>query len=158
MTTTQEPIIGTIYQSFSEYAERDDTPSPRTIKRALAKGEIPGAERDGQGRWRIPYDAVRTVPETFTLASPPVSKELAVRTEPILTLTTLTEHRPAELVNPELVDRLPTFLTVPQAAYLLEISEGTIMNKGNRKYFRLRKIDRKLHMPLSRVKKLRGIR
>lgn len=137
-----------IYQSLQEYATTHSL-SERTVKRWLADEELPGQYKDEQGRWKIPHDAVR---------SPRMAGQVvAMTTRPVTqALSPMTAGLPPELTR-EVIDRLPTFLTLDQAAYLLDISRSTLANPHNRRYFRVRKVGHGLMMPLSRIKKLRGL-
>jgi len=121
--------------------------SERTVKRWLAEGELPGAHQDERGRWQIPADAVRTP----RMAGQVVSMT-ARQSDNIV--SAVGSPTPEQLNY----NVLPTFLSLEQAAFLLDLPLGTLQNKTNRRYFRVRKLGGKLRMPLSRVKKLRGIR
>lgn len=151
MTTTEPPFVtheSNAYIRGSEYADRHGV-SHRTIKRWLKNGELPGAYQDDKGWWLVPANAVHEpkaiVPATPSPAQPGTAVALS---------TPLTSEVAIELL-PEMINRLPTLLTLDQAAYLLNIPKSSIVH--DRKYFRVRKINRRLVMPLSRIKKLRGV-
>ena len=155
-----EPLeTSTLYTSLTGYAATHYAPgsekplSDRTVKRWLADDELPGAYQNERGHWMIPVNAER-VPRT-------AGKVVAMTQRPVVSAVAheapaMTKDLPPELAA-EYINRLPTFLTIPQAAYLLGVSEGTIRGKSNRRYFRVRKVDRHLMIPLARIKKLRGV-
>lgn len=142
--------------TVKEYGDSVDR-SAKTIKRWIDDGELPDAKRDYRGWWMIPADATRRIkqrPEDQLF--PSESTELVHSPAGGQLISTLTHHLPPELQRDH-VDKLPTFLTIPQAAYLLEVSEGTLKNPDHRDYFQIVTIDRHLVVPLYRIKQLRGL-
>lgn len=119
--------------------------SERTVKRWLADHELPGAYQDARGRWMIPADAERQ-PRTGDVVQlqPPAAAggDLAVQVAEQLTL---------------LLDTLPSFLPIPDAAAILGISEETI--RSHPEDFDVRPYgpgSYRTSVPLATIKRIRG--
>jgi hypothetical protein len=147
----------THYLSLKGYADATGK-HPRTVKRWLADGELPGARQDPiDGHWMIPADAVRS-PKTLATASnvmtlPPAQYTAPVRDIPAAVPSTPQGHTSA---FPSW-DVLPTTLTVEQAAALMGVTEHAIAS--NQDYYGVIKHGKKgaMLVPLATVKRLRGL-
>lgn len=148
------PIIMIAYQTLKEYAASHYAPgsinplSERTVKRWLTAGELPGAEKDAAGQWRIPAESVRTVKESAEVV-PLAGRHGTVA--PVMAATA-----------PDW-DMLPTFLTLEQASQLL----SPVTPRGiaaNADYFGAVMLTiegghghARLMVPLATIKRLRGL-
>jgi hypothetical protein len=128
------------YLTAAQYADAI-AKNIRTVKRYLEDGERPGAVKDERGRWMIPANARRTegAGELVTMTRP--------RTSPT---TEMTSH-PAGMI-----DAMPSFLTIDQAAQILGISRHAIAT--HREYFDVVPFgpNGSLVIPLATIKRIRG--
>lgn len=140
--------------TIREYAESVGK-SIKTVKRWLADGELPTAQQDHRGWWLIPAGATQVFKERAPSTDAPSTELVHMpRSRGTVELTPLTSTLPPEL-SPELIGYLPTFLTLDQAAYLLDLPAPTISRQ--RDYFHVVKMNRRLTVPLYRIKELRGL-
>ena len=114
--------------------------SLRNVKRWLEDGELPGAFKDERGWWMIPADAERSAVANDVVAISP-------RTRP----TTQAVSHPAGMI-----DAMPSFLTIEQAAQVLGISRHAIAT--HREYFGVVPFgaNGSLVVPLATIKRIRG--
>ena len=68
MTFTDPPERGRPWRTTGEYAA-DEKIAPRQVYRRLSAGNVAGAIKDPQGRWRIPKV------EAIALMAPPLTRE-----------------------------------------------------------------------------------
>lgn len=136
MTLTYD-TYGLALQTVAEYAKARRI-TDRTVKRWLAAGELPGAQKDEQGRWLIPADADRTEASGQLVALEQTRQ--------------LVEQLPA----PRSLDELPSFLSIELAARILDISQHAITT--HRDYFGVVPFgpNGSLVVPLATIKKIRG--
>lgn len=127
------------YLTAKQYAAATGK-APRTVKRWLDDGELPGAYQDERGWWMIPADAERTT-----------SGELVTLERPMTRPMTEVVSHPAGTI-----DALPSFLPVELAAAILDVSEYQI--RKSRDYFGAVPFgpNGSLVVPLATVKRIRG--
>lgn len=138
MTLTYDMTPPT-FVAVATYAGLVDV-SERTVKRWLASGELPDAVKDERGRWLIPANAERQIStgELVTLDPRP-----------------MTRHMTPTVPN---LDELPSFLTVDQAAQLLDVSRHAILTPRGREYFDVVPfgVNGSFVIPLATIKRIRG--
>jgi len=146
MTITSETfIIMPTPLTLQEYAAAHNV-HPRTVKRWLGERELPGAEQDDKGRWSIPATAVRTPKQQVTLPRREPQNEV--------------EHVVVAEKFPDLDTFPASFFTLEQAAHILQLTPRAIAGQAD--YFELIKLTvdgvYRWMMPMSTIKKIRGIR
>ena len=125
------------------YADHRDV-KPRTVMRWLKAGELPDARKDSRGAWMIPMDAEPAKSgEIVTLGQRPTTRPM----------TDVAVSHPAGMI-----DALPSFLTIDQAAQILGISRHAILTPRGRDYFDVVPfgVNGSLVVPLATIKRIRG--
>lgn len=124
--------------SVAEYATAKGV-STRSVKRWLADGELPAAEKDAfTGQWRIPRTAARQVQAVAADVGKPVNHsellgQLGVATMPgaeVLPWQAMPE--PAEPTLRERLDDETGYLTIEEAAEYLGIPQAQIRANADR--------------------------
>lgn len=162
--------------SLNEWAEADNT-HPRTVKRWLANGEIPGAYKDAfTGEWRIPQDASRqrrplNAEDASAVAAaggpsdilfgehPGAGQGLPWWASPELLAGQLALAGPAQDAAPtrlEMLDEESAFLTIERAARFLGVPQAQI--RANPETFGLMPvgINGSLMVPKSTIRQFEG--
>lgn len=146
--STQGPEFPADMLTSAQYAAHTGL-TPRTLKRALQLGQIPGAVKNRLGQWMIPQDAQRSV-ETRPRNTPPTAPRTAVEAVTI-------PPRPVTLGDR--LDAATAYLDAEDAATLMGIPVHVI-RKDPQAFDALvygSKGHRKIAVPQATVRRVAGI-
>jgi hypothetical protein len=155
-----EAEIPTETMSLNEYAEFVNA-HPRTVKRWLANGELPGAFRDPFSKeWRFTRDTTRqqkaaedAAPQSFEVAVSGANGQMMVPPQWFPHPGEIHEDEPTRL---EMLDEESAFLTVERAARFLGVPQAQI--RANAEMFNLMPvgISGSLMVPKSTIRRFEG--
>lgn len=149
--------------SVAEYATAKGV-STRSVKRWLADGELPAAEKDVfTGQWRIPRDAARQVQAVAADVAKPVNHsellgQLGVATMPGAEVLPW-QPMPAP-VEPTLRERLDDetgYLTIEEAAEYLGIPQAQIRANADRFGLEAVGVNGSMRVPQRIIRRVMGV-